>query len=178
MRRIALFLGATTIALAAVACNEPADTHDANVKAIKNIETQWNQDYVQKDADKLAAHFAEDAVLMAPGMAAITGKDAIRTSLTQMTSDPAMALSFQASKVEVAKSGDLAYTEGSYSLTVTDPATKKVIHVHGGYVTVYRKQAGGTWRAVSDIATPDAPPATVPSAKAKKHAAAKKRHGR
>jgi uncharacterized protein (TIGR02246 family) len=187
MKRIAMFLGATAIVLMAVACNESADTHDVDVKAIKNIEIQWNQDYAAKDADKITAHYATDAVLMVPGMPAISGKDAIRASMQQMVADPALSLTFQATKVDVAKSGDLAYTQGSYSITVTDAATKKVTSGHGSYVTVYRKLADGTWRAVSDIATSDAPPAAPAAAKgakgkrhaeAKKHASVKKHHGR
>lgn len=174
MKRIAMFLGTTAIALMAVACNESADTHDADVKAIKNLEIQWNQDYVQKDADKLAAHYTQDAVLMVPGMPALSGRDAIRTSLQQMVADPALSLTFQPTKVDVAKSGDLAYTQGSFSITTTDSATKKVVSGHGSYVTVYRKQADGTWRAISDIATSDAPPTAPPAAKGKKHAEAKK----
>lgn len=43
---------------------------------------------------------------------------------------------------EVAKSGDLAHTQGSYTLTVTDPATKKPIHDKGSYVTVLQKAGG------------------------------------
>ena len=47
-----------------------------------------------------------------------TGRDnlaaeAIRSTLKQMVSEPALSLKFQA-KIEVAKSGDLADTQGSY----------------------------------------------------------------
>lgn len=178
MKRIAMFLGTTAVALMAVACNQSADTHDADVKTIKTIEIQWNQDYVAKDVDKLVAHYANDAVLMVPEMPAISGKDAIRTSLQQMVADPALKLTFEPTKVDVAKSGDLAYTQGTFSITATDSATKKVVNGHGSYVTVYRKQADGTWKAISDIATSDAPPAAPPSAKPKKHAEAKKHHRR
>jgi len=174
MKRIAMFLGTTAITFMAVACNQPADTHDADVKAIKLNEVQWNQDYAAKDPDKIAAHYAQDAVLMVPEMPAVSGKDAIRTSLAQMTSDPAMALTFEPTKVDVAKSGDLAYTQGSYSITMTDSHTKKVVNGHGSYVTVYRKQADGSWKAISDIAVSDAPPTAPPSAKGKKHAEVKK----
>ena len=31
---------------------KPADNHDADVQAIKDIEAQWNKDYEAKDADK------------------------------------------------------------------------------------------------------------------------------
>lgn len=178
MKRMAMFLGTTAVALLAVACNQTPDTHDTDVKTIKTIEIQWNQDYVAKDADKLAAHYTQDAVLMAPEMAAISGKDAIRTSLQQMVADPALSLTFQPTTVQVAKSGDLAYTQGTYSITMTDPHTKKVVNGHGSYVTVYRKQADGTWKAASDIATSDAPLAASAPANGKKHQEAKKHHRR
>jgi ketosteroid isomerase-like protein len=67
--------------------------------------------------------------------------------------------------VEVAKSGDLAYTQGTYQMTMTDPVSKHVIHDHGSYVTTYAKQPDGMWKAVADIATSEAPPAAPTSTK-------------
>jgi ketosteroid isomerase-like protein len=61
---------------------------------------------------------------MVPGGPPTLGKDAILASLKQMVADPALSLTFQVSKVEVAKSGDLGYTQGSYVLTVSDPQSK------------------------------------------------------
>jgi ketosteroid isomerase-like protein len=75
-----------------------------------------------------------------------------------LLTDPALSLKFQASKVEVAKSGDVAYTLGSYTMAMTDPQTKHVGNDHGSYVTTYRKQADGTWKAVADITTSEVPP--------------------
>jgi ketosteroid isomerase-like protein len=64
----------------------------------------------------------------------------------------------------VAKSGDLAYTQGVYTLTVTDPQTRQIVNDHGTYVTTYRKQPDRTWKAVADIATSEVPtPAPRPS---------------
>ena len=80
-----------------------------------------------------------------------------------MVSDPALSLKFHATKVEVAKSGDVAYTQGTYTLTLTDPQTKQVINDHGSYVTTYRKQPDGTWKAVADIATSEVPPPAPPT---------------
>lgn len=164
VKRIFVLYAATAIAFMVTACNQMPDTHDADVKAIQDNEAQWNQDYVSKDVDKITAHYADDAVLMAPGMPVSSGKDAIRNLGKQMFSDPALSLKFHASKVEVSKSGDLAYTQGSYTMTMTDPQTKQVMNDHGSYVTTYRKQADGTWKAVADIAasevSPSAPPAT------------------
>jgi ketosteroid isomerase-like protein len=60
--------------------------------------------------------------------------------------------------VDVAKSGDLGYSQGAYTMTFTDPKTKKVLTERGKYVTVFKKQADGSWKAVADIDNEDAPP--------------------
>ena len=136
----------------------PPDTHDADVQALKDNEAQWVQDYRSKDVDKLMAHYAADAVLMTPGSAPGVGPDAIRGMLKELAGDPNLSLTFQASRVEVSKGGDYGYTQGSYTLTVTDPKSKKPVKDSGSYVTVYKKQGDGSWKAVSDIAS-SGPPA-------------------
>ena len=161
MKRLLTLCAAAAIALTVAACND-TDTHDADVKAIEANETQWNQDWLAKDANKITAHYADDAVLIVPGAPAVNGKDAITKSLAGMLADPALSLKFQTAKTDVAKSGDLAYTQGSYTLTFTDPQTKQVINDHGNYVTTYRKQTDGSWKAVADIATSDVPPPAPP----------------
>ena len=83
--------------------------------------------------------------------------------LKQMLADPVLTLKFEASRVEVASSGDMAYTQGSYTMTMTDPSTKKPINDKGSYVTVYKKQADGSWKAVSDIASSATPPSPAPA---------------
>ena len=157
MKPFASLCAMVAIALTVAACNRAPETQSADVQALRDDETQWNQDYVSKDLDKIVAHYANDAVLMAPGMPASSGAEAIRSTLKQMVSDPALSLKFQASKIEVAKSGDLAYTQGSYTMAMTDPQRKQVINDHGSYVTTYRKQPDGTWKAVADIATSGVP---------------------
>ncbi|MGA7858406.1 MAG: SgcJ/EcaC family oxidoreductase [Terracidiphilus sp.] len=162
MKAIVTLCGMGVVALAMTACNQaptPApDTHDADVKAIQDVEAQDLQGWAAKDADKMAAFYADDAVLMAPGMEAIHGKDAIHAALKQMMADPGVSLTFESSKVDVAKSGDLGYSEGSYKMMMTDPATHKVMNDHGSYVTTFRKQADGSWKAEADIANSAVPP--------------------
>jgi uncharacterized protein (TIGR02246 family) len=165
MKKLVFLCAISAAALAMSACNTAPDTHDADLKALQDNEAQWNQDFVAKDAAKLAAHYADDAVLMIPGMPAISGKDAIQSALKQMTADPALSMQFHATRVEVAKSGDVAYTRGAYTMTVTDSQTRQVINDHGSYVTGYRKQADGSWKATADIATSEVPPPAAPAPK-------------
>jgi uncharacterized protein (TIGR02246 family) len=171
MKNLATMCLAGGMAMTVLGCNsQPPDTHDADVAAIQANEAQWQKDYAAKDADKIAAHYADDATLIAPGMPATKGKAAIGTLIKGMVTDPALSLKFQAARTEVAKSGDVGYTQGSYTMTMTDPQSKKVLNDHGSYVTTYSKQADGSWKAVSDIASselPPMPPAPPPVAKAK-----------
>jgi ketosteroid isomerase-like protein len=75
-----------------------------------------------------------------------------------MVKDKNFTVTFASDKVEVAKSGDIGYSQGSYTATTTDRKTKKVLTEKGKYVTVYKKQADGKWKAVADIWNQDATP--------------------
>ncbi len=170
MRKPIVLAGPAVLALLLAGCG---DNHDAAVQALKDNETQWNKDFAAKSVDKLAAHYADHAVLMSPGMPSSTGKDAIRKTLTGMVADPSLNLQFHSAMVEVSKSGDMGFTQGSYTMTMTDPNTRRVINDHGSYVTTYIRQADGSWKAVADIATSEVP-APVPPAEPMKAAKAVK----
>jgi ketosteroid isomerase-like protein len=43
------------------------------------------------------------------------GKDAIRTALKEFIADPNLSLTFTSASGEVAKSGDIAYTQGFFT---------------------------------------------------------------
>lgn len=149
---------ALVLAVLAIPIGCPPGTNtEADEHAIRDTEKQWNQDFASKDIDKLALYYAEDAVLMGPGMAPSVGRESVRSTLKQMVADPALSLKFAAAKIDVAESGELAYSRGAYVMTMTDPQTKKVIHDRGSYVTAYRKGADGKWRAVADIASSEIP---------------------
>lgn len=170
MKAFVALCGTVVVVLSIAACNPapppaPPDTHDADVKAIGDMEAKQVADFAAKNIDALAGFYADDAVLMTPGGPPAKGKDAIRNGLKEMLADPAMKLNFKADAVEVAKSGDVGYTRGTYTLTITNPATKKPMDDHGSYVTTYRKQADGSWKAVADIATSEVP--TMPPPKKK-----------
>lgn len=151
----------TSVALCALltSCmNSTPDTHDADVSALKSTEAAWVTDAATKDLEKFVAHYTDDASVLIPETPIFTGKDAVRGGLKPIITDPNFALTFVATKVDVAKSGELGYTQGTYSMTVSDPKTKAPVTEKGKYLTVYKKQADGTWKAVEDTFMSDAPP--------------------
>lgn len=141
------------------------DTRAADEQAIRDGEAAWVKDFDAKDVEKVAAHYADDGTSMISEMTLMKGKDAIRAGLKEEFSDPNASLDFHPDKIEISKSGDMAYSQGKYAFTSTDPKTKKRVIEHGGYVEVYKKQADGSWKVAQDIASREAPPAPEKPAK-------------
>jgi ketosteroid isomerase-like protein len=123
-------------------------------KQIKDIETQWNADYNSHNVDAIAGHYAADAALANPGAALATDSASRHAGIAQFVADPSLKLDFASDRVLVAKSGDIASTRGHYTVETTDPATKKPKTETGSYLTVWQKQADGSWKAVEDFVTP------------------------
>ena len=136
----------------------PPDTRAADEKALRDDEAAWNKDWASKDLDKIVSHYADDASLEIPDMPIVSKKDDMRKTLMQVLGDPNWSISFASDKVEVSKGGDLGYVQGHYTVTETDQKTKKKVTEMGKYVTVYKKQADGSWKAIQDINNEDAPP--------------------
>jgi ketosteroid isomerase-like protein len=156
-----LFIICAALVLSACAAKSPqaqapVDTAKI-VDAIKTDEVHWNNDYKGGDAGVLAAHYAASATMMVPGAAPMVGTAAIKAGLAEALSDKAFTLTFASDKVDVSASGDLAAAHGTYTVTATDPKTKTVVTEKGSYVTVYKPQPDGAWKAVWDINTPGAP---------------------
>jgi ketosteroid isomerase-like protein len=80
--------------------------------------------------------------------------DAIKAVLTPMMQDPNFSLSFTTDKVEV--SGILAYTQGAVTAKSTGRDGKPLADT-GKYLTVWKKQADGSWKAIEDIFNSDLP---------------------
>ncbi len=134
-----------------------APSPEAGIKELKDTEVAWNAAWVAKDLEKILAQYADDITMMMPDMPGIHGKAAVRTALTEMMKDPGASLTFTSSVVDVSKSGDIGYAQGTYTETSTNPKTKKVVTEKGKYLTIYKKQADGKWLAVEDINNADAP---------------------
>ena len=137
----------------------------AEEAAIKANESAWMDAYARRDANALASQYADDGSLANPGMAIATDAAGRLAILDEVAADPALKVDFATDRVLVAASGDLASSRGHYTMTYTDPATKQPKTENGNYLTVYRKQADGGWKAIEDFITPGAAagPAAAPA---------------
>ncbi len=101
--------------------------------------------------------FCEDGgSVLSPNAPIATGKRAIEELFSNFFALPNFNITWHADRAEVARSGELGYTSGSYQTTFSDPAGKTVSD-KGKYVTVWKKQGDGHWKVVLDIFNSDAP---------------------
>jgi uncharacterized protein (TIGR02246 family) len=143
----------------------------ADEQPLRDLDAQWSKAAEAKDLDKTVSYYADDAIVMPPNASAATTKEAIRSAWKEMLTTPGAAISWKATKVEVAQGGDLAYVSGTYEETMTD-ASGQSVKDHGKYVEIFKKQADGTWKVVADIWNSDLP-ASAPAAPERKRGRAR-----
>lgn len=140
----------TVVVLAFGSACRPAVSVDDERAALMAADREWAQ--TTKEPEKFVSYFADGASIYAPAMPIVTGREAIRKTYGEMSKAPGFALSWAATKAEVGTSGDLGYTSGTYEMSMAG-ATEK-----GKYITVWKKQADGTWKVTEDIFNADEAP--------------------
>ncbi|MBP1655408.1 MAG: Ketosteroid isomerase-like protein [Bacteroidetes bacterium] len=153
---------ACCLALLLPACTQQQpDTRAADEVAIRAADVAFSKAVEAKQLDAAVAFYADDAVVMFVNAPMLTTKDAIRKAFEEFFAMPGIAMKWQATKVEAARSGDFGYAVGTYEMTMNNSQGKPFTD-HGKYTTVYKKQADGSWKAVVDISNTDLP-VTPPS---------------
>jgi ketosteroid isomerase-like protein len=133
-----------------------ADTNSVIEQALRDADAQLSAAATAKDLDKTVSYYSAAAVVMPPNSESATTKEAIRSTLKELMASPGATVTWKATKVEVAKSGDLACVSGIYEETTID-ASGKPVKDRGKYVEVWEKQADGKWKCATDIWNSDLP---------------------
>jgi ketosteroid isomerase-like protein len=100
------------------------------------------------------ANLADDATLFRPHP--VAGKK-------WMTDQPARPglLTWEPVFADVSRAGDLGYTTGPWEFRKNGPGDKEV--AHGNFITIWKRQSGGAWKAVIDFGISNPPPAGKPA---------------
>jgi ketosteroid isomerase-like protein len=140
----------------AAACSRPVNVEQERA-ALLQVDREWSQSV--KDINKFMTFVSTDASTYPPGMPIATGTAKVREVMTGMFSAPGFSLTWTATKADVSASGDVGYTAGTYEVNATGmPAPEK-----GKYVTIWKKQADGSWKVSEDIFNADASGAPPPA---------------
>jgi uncharacterized protein (TIGR02246 family) len=149
-------LAASLVALAACAKTAAPDKA-ADADAIRAVNVAWNKAYNAGDGAAVAALYADDAVLLAPGAPLARGKASISEYYAKDAAAFAAAgiMVVDAPTSDVAESGDLAWQSGTYKSTDKSGAAVEA----GKFLTVFQRK-DGKWQIIRDTWNSDAKPAT------------------
>ena len=151
MRLLAMILVAVSIgsfALAGKNANGP--------EALMNADRDFDRVTAEKGIDGWVSFFAEDGMQLTPE-GNIKGRQAIREYMGPAFARPGFSLRWKPTFADIADSGDLGYTTGTYESRGTDAQGNPLVRT-GRYVSIWRKQRDGAWKVVLDTGAPDAPP--------------------
>jgi len=140
--------------------NPPNPLTDPTVKPGKmvlfDLEARFAKDVLARGGAAFAAWFAEDGVALGNGVAPLVGRVAIAKSAKW---DPkAYQLTWTPTEAVMGPSGDVGWTWGHFEGHSKD-ASGNPITTTGRYITIWRKQADGSWKVALDAGANEEPTA-------------------
>ena len=140
--------------LIAVSCGQTKVDKKAEGDKIMQLSKEWSQIVATKDIDKIVSYWADDAFVMQEGRPPFNGKQAIQQMVEESFQMPGFSITWQPQSVEVSGSGDMAYMIENAQVSFNDSTGKKIT-INNKAVSIWRKQADGSWKNAVDISTAD-----------------------
>ncbi|MDX1407749.1 MAG: DUF4440 domain-containing protein [Saprospiraceae bacterium] len=138
-----------TIALCAITITTGQNTEssDQSLQALLAADRAWAKAAEEGNMKVIEDSWTEDAIMIVSGRPPLYGKARILERVRRSRQDPNFAISWSVEGGAVSASGDMGYTYGSGSITMTGDNGKPVTATEP-YLVVWRKGADGKWRGV------------------------------
>ena len=142
---------AVLLPLSILACAKAPEHVDleAEKTALMQASRNWAATVTSGNVDSMVSYWADDAVVMPPGEAALVGKEAIRGYVTGMLVVPGFSITWAPEQAEVSVSGDMGYLIERNTATFTDSTGTTQTQL-GKAITIWRKTPEGQWKCVVD----------------------------
>lgn len=125
---------------------------EAERAAIREISAGWLQATRDRQADRVAAYFAPDAVVFQSGRTPVVGRESIRADIERdWAVNPDFTIEWQSSFLSVAGSGEMAWERGTWTFDPDGPRSSPPNQ--GAFLTVYEK-VDGEWKVAADVGLP------------------------
>ncbi len=127
--------------------------------SLMRADQDWFQAYSMSDSpvDVFVDALLDDAHLLPPGAPLAAGKDAIAAVITQLEAMPGFSIQWSPTLADAGDGGSLGYTMGTYEMRLEGPDGLPM-KIDGKYITVWVKQADGSWKVAADMFNDDGPP--------------------
>jgi len=139
--------------LIVAACSQPAPTPPApDPQVLMEADRAFAAAVSEGGTEAWVTWFAADGAQITPGAGEIRGHEAIRENMAGLD-DPNFSLRWEPLRADIAGSGDLGWTTGSY-VSEGIGADGQAKRAQGRYVSIWRKQPDGSWKVVMDLGNP------------------------
>ncbi len=147
------------ITLAMLSCTFGCQKQDVedDISAINELYDQYCLKANAGDLESFLSLWEDNAIRMEPDSPAIFGKENIRTFFK---------VKFEQFNINVAIYGDtevqveedLAFSRGTYTLSLTPKEGGPTTHIDGKWLDILKRQADGSWKIYIDMVNYNAPP--------------------
>jgi ketosteroid isomerase-like protein len=135
MKKTTLFAFALTV----LSCHQPKIDKKAEGEKIIQQSREWARVVSTGNIEKTVSYWADDAIVIAAEEPPLEGKQAIRQMVEESFKISGFRIGWQPQTVVVSESGDMAYM---------------IVTLNNKAVSIWGKQADGSWKNVVDISTP------------------------
>jgi ketosteroid isomerase-like protein len=97
------------------------------------------------NSDKVMTYYEDTALEMAPNMALVTGKAAIKEFQDKMFHSGMKITAAAFKTLELEAGGKIAYEVGTYEMSITMPQGGEMKD-QGKYIAIWRHQTNGSWK--------------------------------
>ena len=139
--------------LCLLGCAHPQAQHrpsPADAAALMEADRVFDRDTARDGVRAWAAAFAPDGMMLPAEGPNLVGRAAIGAFMGPVLGQPGASLRWQPEGAFVSQSGDLGYTWG-HSVGRWPQPDGRVVETRGKYLTVWRRQLDGSWKAAADI---------------------------
>ena len=138
-----------------VGCQEKKIDTKAEGEKLMQVSREWSKSASTNDIDKIVGYWADTAILLTAGQPILRGKSEIRAMVEESTKIPGFKISWEPISASISESGDMGYLIERNQITEKDSSGGSITK-YANVVTIWKKDANGTWKNVVDIGV-DAP---------------------
>ena len=115
-----------------------------SVEELMKADLEFSERSAEIGMQRAFLEYADDSAVLLRAIP-IIGKHAMEESFRDF-SDEGFILTWKPISGDISSSGDLGYTYGNYTMTLKADSSNR----NGNYVSIWKKQAGGSWKFVLD----------------------------
>jgi ketosteroid isomerase-like protein len=132
-----------------LACKSDYADPESLVREIQDVEKEFNEAVASEGVNKGFLAFAAENAIIKRGENVAIGHDEILSKFFS-SDDSNVRLTWAPDRIEVARSGDLAYSFGKYVYTLADSIGNPGEPSTGYFCTIWKRQDDGSWKFVFD----------------------------